>query len=182
VFDSVLSKFKGRAFMFSSKNLLKAILFVVVGFVGASAQAGVDVDLDIIIGGGRHRDQYDHGRAYDRWQCVTSSRGYEFRAEGYSQGEAHRNVVDMCLRHPWGSYSECQYNAQCINTSGNDGYPYPGPGQPHGKQYTCQTFDGYRWVQASGPSIEHAQDKAMRRCLRGGGNPRQCSRHMRCSY
>lgn len=165
--------------MFNSKKLLSALFVLAATVFGAQANANDD----IFGRGGRYSDRYNDQWG-ERWQCVTSSRGYEFRAEGFSQHQAQHDAVNMCMNHPWGSYSECQYNVQCILVNGNGGYPYPGPHEPYPqpKRYTCQTFDGHSWVEGQGRSLRQAQDRAMRNCLRHGGHHRVCQRHMQCSY
>lgn len=171
----------------NSKKLLTALLLVAVGVIGVQAEASLNTNSYSQVDG-RH-DSRDHGRRdrdrrdrdrYERWQCTTASRGYTFRAEGYSQPEAQRNVIDMCMRHPYGSMSECRYNARCNRVSGG-GYPYPyPPAPPSGQRYVCQTFDGFRWVQGQGRTMNQARDNAMNQCLRNGGHPNNCQRHLSC--
>lgn len=166
------------------KKTLAVLALMATGVISQPANAGdkTDIILDVVsavVDGRQGRNQ----GYYDRWLCQTSSRGYVFRAEGRSYDEANYNVVNLCLRHPYGTQSECRYQVSCqqIGNGGGGGYPYPQP-QPQPRQYTCQTFARGQWYRAQARQLERAQRQVLNQCATYSGKPRQCERNLQCGY
>lgn len=168
------------------KKILAGIALMAIGVISQPASAGTKTDIILGVisavvdsrGGLQNRD---HGYGYGRYLCETQSRGYRFRAEGRDQREAHYNVVNLCLNHPYGTRSECQYQVRCqqLGNGGGGGYPYP---QPQPRIYTCQTHARGQWYRAQARHLERAQRQVLNQCASYSGKPRQCERNLQCGY
>lgn len=170
------------------RKSLAVLALMATGVISQPANAGdkTDIILDVVSAvvdgrNGRDRDRDRDWGYNERWLCQTSSRGYVFRAEGRSQNEANYNVVNMCLRHPYGTNSECRFQVRCqrIGNGGGGGYPYP---QPQPRVYTCQTHARGQWYRAQHRNLERAQRQALNQCYNYSGKPRQCDRNLQCGY
>ena len=167
------------------KNLLAAVALMAVGVITQPANAGTKTDIILdVISAVANRDGRDHGRYNSRYLCETTSRGYRFRAEGRTQNEASNNAVSMCLRHPYGTNSECRYQVRCQQLGGNGGGNGGGHGGGHGQPrvYTCQTNARGQWYRAQARELPRAQRQVLNQCYQNSGKPRQCDRNLQCGY